>query len=438
MIGTPAGANGSQHERDAGRERRGLARTALAQVRHAEREEQRRERRVEAEGVRIVRAPRRPPFRRRCSRPRGRRTAAPTPTRIGHSKRPRRPESAHDSSTIACDSTSRRSLPPGKIDATVTLIADVPRVEEDGRENRRSDRPTRVEHRDRRELRRARRTSSPTSTTAAALPNPVASASTPYESPKRIGLGASGSAARTPSRMREATRLAVGHVSNLRQPATRLPAARIPRESRRQRRVRAHRLGTRACASGRRARRRAARSPRADRRGRDSLGSRSRTSSTRRASRAPTRSSTSAARTSASAGPMRASARSSSRARRRPASSPGRRRRSIPARPSSSARPAIGVYGDRGDEILTEESELGSGFLADVARAWEAAADPAREAGIRVVHLRQGIVLARRRRRARADAPAVQARCRRPHRERQAVVELGRAWRTSSAPTGAH
>jgi uncharacterized protein (TIGR01777 family) len=54
-----------------------------------------------------------------------------------------------------------------------------------------------------------------------------------------------------------------------------------------------------------------------------------------------------------------------------------------------------GIYGDRGDEILTESSELGSGFLADVGRAWERAADPAREAGIRVVNFRQGIVLAR-------------------------------------------
>lgn len=54
---------------------------------------------------------------------------------------------------------------------------------------------------------------------------------------------------------------------------------------------------------------------------------------------------------------------------------------------------AVGAYGARGDEILTEESELGSGFLADVVRAWEAAADPARAAGIRVVNLRQGIVL---------------------------------------------
>jgi hypothetical protein len=56
---------------------------------------------------------------------------------------------------------------------------------------------------------------------------------------------------------------------------------------------------------------------------------------------------------------------------------------------------AVGAYGDRGDEILTEESELGTGFLADVVRAWEAAADPARDAGVRVVSLRQGIVLAR-------------------------------------------
>ena len=56
---------------------------------------------------------------------------------------------------------------------------------------------------------------------------------------------------------------------------------------------------------------------------------------------------------------------------------------------------AVGIYGDRGDEILTEESPAGTGFLADVVRAWEAAADPAREAGIRVVHLRQGIVISK-------------------------------------------
>jgi uncharacterized protein (TIGR01777 family) len=56
----------------------------------------------------------------------------------------------------------------------------------------------------------------------------------------------------------------------------------------------------------------------------------------------------------------------------------------------------IGIYGDRGDEILTEESELGSGFLADVGRGWESACEPARTAGIRVVNLRAGIVLSRK------------------------------------------
>jgi uncharacterized protein (TIGR01777 family) len=57
---------------------------------------------------------------------------------------------------------------------------------------------------------------------------------------------------------------------------------------------------------------------------------------------------------------------------------------------------AMGAYGDRGDEILTEESERGSGFLADVVRSWEAAADPARAAGVRVVHFRHGHVLSGR------------------------------------------
>jgi hypothetical protein len=56
----------------------------------------------------------------------------------------------------------------------------------------------------------------------------------------------------------------------------------------------------------------------------------------------------------------------------------------------------VGIYGDRGSEILTEESEPGDGFLAEVGRAWEAAAQPARAAGIRVVSFRQGIVLTRR------------------------------------------
>jgi len=57
---------------------------------------------------------------------------------------------------------------------------------------------------------------------------------------------------------------------------------------------------------------------------------------------------------------------------------------------------ATGAYGNRGDEILTEESERGSGFLADVVRSWEEAADPARAAGVRVVHFRHGHVLSGR------------------------------------------
>ena len=56
----------------------------------------------------------------------------------------------------------------------------------------------------------------------------------------------------------------------------------------------------------------------------------------------------------------------------------------------------VGIYGNRRDEVLTEESDLGTGFLADVGRAWEAAAQPARDAGIRVVNFRQGIVLTRK------------------------------------------
>ncbi|MGQ0637598.1 MAG: TIGR01777 family oxidoreductase [Planctomycetaceae bacterium] len=54
---------------------------------------------------------------------------------------------------------------------------------------------------------------------------------------------------------------------------------------------------------------------------------------------------------------------------------------------------AIGYYGNRGDEVLTESSPAGSGFLADVCREWEAATEPARRKGIRVVNLRIGVVL---------------------------------------------
>jgi uncharacterized protein (TIGR01777 family) len=54
---------------------------------------------------------------------------------------------------------------------------------------------------------------------------------------------------------------------------------------------------------------------------------------------------------------------------------------------------ASGFYGDRGDEVLTESSSRGQGFLADVTADWEAAADLAVPLGIRVVKLRTGIVL---------------------------------------------
>jgi uncharacterized protein (TIGR01777 family) len=56
---------------------------------------------------------------------------------------------------------------------------------------------------------------------------------------------------------------------------------------------------------------------------------------------------------------------------------------------------AIGFYGDRGTEVLTEQSAPGQGFLTDVCVAWEGATRPAEEAGIRVAHLRTGIVLDR-------------------------------------------
>lgn len=56
---------------------------------------------------------------------------------------------------------------------------------------------------------------------------------------------------------------------------------------------------------------------------------------------------------------------------------------------------AIGFYGERGDELMLESSPKGDGFLADVSWRWEAATAAAEEAGIRVVHLRIGIVLAK-------------------------------------------
>ncbi|MEZ6037981.1 MAG: TIGR01777 family oxidoreductase [Planctomycetota bacterium] len=54
---------------------------------------------------------------------------------------------------------------------------------------------------------------------------------------------------------------------------------------------------------------------------------------------------------------------------------------------------ATGIYGDRGDEVLSDDSAIGDGFLAEVAAAWEAGAAPLRDAGARVVHARIGMVL---------------------------------------------
>ena len=55
---------------------------------------------------------------------------------------------------------------------------------------------------------------------------------------------------------------------------------------------------------------------------------------------------------------------------------------------------ATGIYGDRGDEVLTEQSESGGGFLAGVCREWEKATEPASKAGVRAVNLRFGPILA--------------------------------------------
>ncbi|HEY0375410.1 MAG TPA: TIGR01777 family oxidoreductase [Pyrinomonadaceae bacterium] len=54
---------------------------------------------------------------------------------------------------------------------------------------------------------------------------------------------------------------------------------------------------------------------------------------------------------------------------------------------------AVGFYGSRGDEVLTEESSSGAGFLADVCREWEQATSAAEGAGVRVAHMRFGVIL---------------------------------------------
>lgn len=56
---------------------------------------------------------------------------------------------------------------------------------------------------------------------------------------------------------------------------------------------------------------------------------------------------------------------------------------------------AVGFYGDTGDRVVDETAPAGTGFLAGLCQSWEAATRPAERAGVRVVHLRSGVVLAR-------------------------------------------
>jgi uncharacterized protein len=67
----------------------------------------------------------------------------------------------------------------------------------------------------------------------------------------------------------------------------------------------------------------------------------------------------------------------------------------LPGRPVLLCASAVGYYGYESDAVLDEDAPRGSGFLAELVEAWEAAADPARAAGVRTVHLRQGFIVAR-------------------------------------------
>ena len=67
----------------------------------------------------------------------------------------------------------------------------------------------------------------------------------------------------------------------------------------------------------------------------------------------------------------------------------------LPSRPVLVCASAIGYYGYESDAPLDESAPRGAGFLAELVEAWEAAAEPARAAGLRTVHLRQAIVLSR-------------------------------------------
>ena len=86
---------------------------------------------------------------------------------------------------------------------------------------------------------------------------------------------------------------------------------------------------------------------------------------------------------------------------------------------------AVGFYGDRGAEIVDEESKAGNGFLANVCVQWEDALKVAFEAGISVIKVRFGTVLSKKRGSPEKDAAAVQIGAQRSFRQRGAIYELG-------------
>ena len=118
--------------------------------------------------------------------------------------------------------------------------------------------------------------------------------------------------------------------------------------------------------------------------------------STSRRSPVPMPSSTSPLPESAtSGGQTRTRSRSSTAGSTGPGPSRTRSRRSIPSRRSLVSAAAIGYYGDTGTRAVDETAPPGPDFSAQVVVAWEAAADEARAAGVRVVHPRSGLVMSR-------------------------------------------
>ena len=87
---------------------------------------------------------------------------------------------------------------------------------------------------------------------------------------------------------------------------------------------------------------------------------------------------------------------------------------------------AIGYYGDRGNEVLNEQSKPGIGFLAEVCREWEAATQAAANAGIRTVQMRTGVVLSPKGGALGNDADSFQNGRRRKNWQRAAMDELDR------------